>query len=144
MSILSEVKASHITNFISEINSQCDEFALILKYHNANTTYMRAYIAKFLLRYEIIAADTNLIKHVDAAFLGSFSLIKVYIDFLRGVSYEQTYNMRTTANKYIFDFYVSIMLVVGKSHGLRELLQVLEDHYADGNLKLYMKHQILI
>ena len=142
MNILSEVKSSHINNFISEINVQCEEFALILKYFKANTTYMTAYIKKFLLKYEIIAADTNLIKHLDETF--SSSPIKIYIQFIRGIGYYQKYNMRTTNNKYIYDFYVSIMLVVGKSHGLRELLQVLEDHYANGNLKLYMKHQILI
>ncbi|CAO1352978.1 unnamed protein product [Diamesa tonsa] len=135
IAILSEIKASEIQEYISYINVMADELAAKLKVYYKDKPFMRQYIKETLGAYELEAPDTNLIKTLDAAFLGTTSLINVYIQFLRDVTYEQTFNMRATTNKNMYDFYISILLVVGKSHGLRETYQVLEDSYAGGNFE---------
>lgn len=113
-----------------------DELAAKLKVYYKDKPFMRQYIKETLGAYELEAPDTNLIRTLDAAFLGTTSLINVYIQFLRDVTYEQTFNMRATTNKNMYDFYISILLAVGKSHGLRETYQVLEDSYAGGDFEV--------
>ncbi|CAO1373543.1 unnamed protein product [Diamesa hyperborea] len=130
ITILSEIKASPIHECISEININCEDFALKLKFYKDNNKYMRKYIETLIGEYELNAPETTLIIHLDHDSFSS-SPINFNIQLLRSIGYYQTYNMRTSTNKYIYDYYVSIMLIVGKSHGLRELLQILEDHYAE-------------
>lgn len=140
MAILTEIKADTINGYIAKINNNFEDFALRLNEHKRNSTYMRIFIAKFLVTYEVYSYERLLILHVNDAISGSSSLINVYIRFLRGVGYQETYDLRSTTNKYIYDFFVSIMLVVGKGHALRELAQILEESYSGGNLKLNKKH----
>ena len=131
-----ELKIDEIHKLIDLISKNHKDFGQVLNDNIGNSQFIIDYLDSFIKTYQNHDYERALIDYLDTAVLGSKSMINLLIEKLQHNQQENSSKMRASTNKLLHEFYISMMLAVGKGQSFLELCYKVKDFFKGGNLKL--------
>lgn len=119
--ILVELKLKFINNLMIKMNTYSELLSQKLDSHRENQTSLLYFLFDFVQDYETSNLENTVIEQLDEVALGSKTLINLLIDFFRQYHLSKSSSLRQSTNKFVNEFYLSILMLIEKSQSLLEL-----------------------
>lgn len=134
MIIFRDLKIDKIQELISLTSKYHQDFGKVFNDNMRNSTFMIEYLDSFIKTYRNHDYERALIDYLDSAVDGSKTLINLLIEYLQHNQQENSSKMSSSTNKKVHEFYISLMLAVGKGQSFLELCYKVKDFYLGGIL----------
>lgn len=121
VTILIELKLNFINNLTIEMNTHSELLSQKLDSHRENQTSLLYFLFDFVEDYETSNLENTVIDQLDAVALDSKTLIDLFIDYFRQYHLYKFSSLRQSTNKFVNEFYISILMLIEKSQSLLEL-----------------------
>lgn len=137
--ILNDLEISEINTIIKAFYTATGNLGETVNDNNGNSTFMIQYLEEFIQAYQLQNYERLLVEYLDDINPGAKSLVFSYIERLHQKQNNHSANINASTNKLVYEFYLSMILAVGRGQSVLELCYNLKVYYTGGNLKLVEK-----
>lgn len=116
-----EIKFQNLFTLMSRLKRYHKELEAIVAAYSSNSTGMAFHIDQIITQYRMEDLEYEIVSYLDFEFIGSKSLIDSFIDLVTKTESSFYSPIISTPNKIVYDFYMSIFMVVNEGFGLLDL-----------------------
>lgn len=132
MIFFKDLKIDKIQEFNSLTSSYHQVFGIVFNDNIRNSTFMIDYLDSFIRTFRNYDYERALLDYLDSSVGGSKTLIHLLIEYLQHNQQENSSKIKSSTNKKVHEFYIYLMLAVGKGQSLLELCYKVKDFYSGG------------